>query len=545
MRAGGIGRPPTLPSSVEDNLVTATKRAADMGFGLSRKQLLTKTGKIVKQLKLKTSFKNGVPGKDWFLNLRKRYPGIAIKKPQKLSVTRAKSMNREVISEYFNLLKSKLDELKVQPNQIWNCDETNMQLEHTPKAVVGRKGANLPGRVSNSKESVSVLGCGNAAGDIMSPMVIVKGKTQRSLMGWKTEEAPLNTKWAFQSKSYMDQGLGVEWFKNVFLKECGPERPQLLIVDSHCSHEPLELLEMARKENITLLSLPSHCTHHLQPWDKSMFAPLKNKYNQLCSDFMSEHRSHNITKQTWPGLFARAWESSVTAVHMVSGFVSTGICPFNPKAIPDKAFLPNSVDTVQHETSGNMTQAPETNATRNNCEIIYSQQQDQAQVIEVAAEIHAPPLSPVLNETEFVLEFPIQNEDGDQQTLNLPVFFGEDSQSSVTSDGLDLENISLVEAQDTDLPSELWTSDLESMFLPAGATEVPPVKKKSSATSSRILTSSEVIQAKKEKEEMKEQKAKEAIEKKKRAEERKKIAEKKRQTKLARMKAKKKSKASN
>ena len=55
-----------------------------------------------------------------------------------------------------------------------------MQLEHTPKSVVGRKGANLPGRVSNSKKSVSVLGCGNAAGDVMSPMVIVKGKTKRS-----------------------------------------------------------------------------------------------------------------------------------------------------------------------------------------------------------------------------------------------------------------------------------------------------------------------------------------------------------------------------
>ena len=223
MNAGGIGRPPTLPSSIEANLVQTTKRAADIGFGLSKKQLLAKTGRVVKQLKLKTSFKDGIPGKDWFLNCKKRYPDIAIKKPQKLSVTRAKSMNKEVVSEYFTLLKSKLDELKAQPNQIWNCDETNMQLEHTPKSVMGRKGANLPERVSNSKESVSVLGCGNAAGDIMSPMVIVKGKTKRSLMSWKTEEAPPNTKWAFQSKSYMDQGLGVEWFQNVFLQECGPE----------------------------------------------------------------------------------------------------------------------------------------------------------------------------------------------------------------------------------------------------------------------------------------------------------------------------------
>ena len=140
-----------------------------------------------------------------------------------------------------------------------------MQLEHTSKSVVGRRGANLPGGVSNSKESVSVLGSGNAAWDIMSPMVIVKWKTKRSLMSWMTEEAPPNTKWTFQSKSYMDQGLGVEWFPNVFPQEYGPEQPQLLIVDSHYSHEPLDLSEMARKENTTLLSLSSHCTHYLQP----------------------------------------------------------------------------------------------------------------------------------------------------------------------------------------------------------------------------------------------------------------------------------------
>ena len=39
----------------------------------------------------------------------------------------------------------------------------------------------------------------------------------------------------------MDQGLCVEWFQNGFLKECGPDRPQLLICDGHYSHEPLEL----------------------------------------------------------------------------------------------------------------------------------------------------------------------------------------------------------------------------------------------------------------------------------------------------------------
>ena len=188
-----------------------------MGFGLSRKQLFSKTGQLVKSLNLKTPFKNCIPVKDWFVGLKGRHPNFVVKKPQKLSVTRAKAMNKEV-DKYFEQLKSTIDELKVGPNEIWNCDESNIQMEHKPTNVVGRKGAKIPGRTAHSKESVSVLGCGNAMGNIMSPMVIVRGKTKRSLMSWKIEDAPTNAKWAYQEKSYMDQSLGAEWFESGFFK---------------------------------------------------------------------------------------------------------------------------------------------------------------------------------------------------------------------------------------------------------------------------------------------------------------------------------------
>ena len=112
----------------------------------------------------------------------------------------------------------------------------------------------------------------------------------------------------------------------------------------------------------------------------------------------------------------------------------------------------------------------------------------------------------------------------------MPVCFND--QPKDVSDGIDYDNISLGKAQVEDLPSELWTSDLESLFLPKEAPAVvAPIRRKSFATSSRILTSSEIIQAKKEKEILKEQKAIEAIERKVRAEERKQIAEHKRQAK--------------
>ena len=199
----------------------SAKKATNMGFSLSKTQLLAKTGKIIKGLILKTPFGKGIPGTGWFQGLKRRHPELNVKKLQKVSITRAKAMNKETVSNYFDLLKETLDKLNVQPKHIRNCYETNILFKHKTTTGVGRKGGRVPGRVVNSKESVSVLGCGNAVGSITSPMLIVKGKTKRSLIEWKTEDAPSQTKWAYQPNSYMDQSHGVEWFQNVFPKECG------------------------------------------------------------------------------------------------------------------------------------------------------------------------------------------------------------------------------------------------------------------------------------------------------------------------------------
>ncbi|GFS05782.1 hypothetical protein ElyMa_004690500 [Elysia marginata] len=39
----------------------------------------------------------------------------------------------------------------------------------------------------------------------------------------------------------MEDVLGSQWFSKIFLNHCGPERPQLLLLDSHSSHEDFKL----------------------------------------------------------------------------------------------------------------------------------------------------------------------------------------------------------------------------------------------------------------------------------------------------------------
>ena len=136
-------------------------------------------------------------------------------------------------------------------------------------------------------------------------------------------------------------------------------------------------------------------------------------------------------------------------------------------------------------------------------------------------------------ESSVTLELPILNESG-IQTFTLPFSF--DNQDEPLVDKIELNDITLEETNE--VPSDLWNSELEAIFLPKKG--VPSqTKRKSNATTLRILTSSEIIQVKQEKEQLKEAKAKAADETKVKAQERRLIAEKKRLAKLVKREFKK------
>ncbi|KAL8588574.1 hypothetical protein ACOMHN_059528 [Nucella lapillus] len=138
----------------------------------------------------------------------------------------------------------------------------------------------------------------------------------------------------------MNDSLKVQWFEKLFLRHCGCERPQLFILDSHSSHEVLELLEKA-EEQIYIYALPPHTTHHLQPLDKAVLGPLKKAY-VVCTEFMSESPAHSVNKVSWPKLFRAAWEATLTRKDLIQkAFSATGIYSFNPKAVLEEAFMPS------------------------------------------------------------------------------------------------------------------------------------------------------------------------------------------------------------
>jgi len=131
------------------------------------------------------------------------------------------------------------------------------------------------------------------------------------------------------------------WFTNTFLANIGPERPQLLVLDGHDSHNFLELIDMAIENRIHIVEMPSHTSNWLQPCDRTLFKPLKDYYRSTAQELMSKFIGVVMGRSTFTGLFTTAWDKAMTEANIKSGFRSCGIFPFNPAAIPADAYLPN------------------------------------------------------------------------------------------------------------------------------------------------------------------------------------------------------------
>jgi hypothetical protein len=91
---------------------------------------------------------------------------------------------------------------------------------------------------------------------------------------------------------------------------------------------------MARKENITIICFPGHTTHLLQPLDVSVYSSVKKEWRKIIKNHFEESNFRSVDKSDFAELFAKLVNSNKAFCrrHIVAGFESTGIFPFNPTA---------------------------------------------------------------------------------------------------------------------------------------------------------------------------------------------------------------------
>ncbi len=57
--------------------------------------------------------------------------------------------------------------------------------------------------------------------------------------------------------------------------KCSKEKPSLLLLDNHGSHLSVKGLDCVKENGVVILSFHPHCSHKLQPLDRSVYGPFK------------------------------------------------------------------------------------------------------------------------------------------------------------------------------------------------------------------------------------------------------------------------------
>nr|CAI5867589.1 unnamed protein product [Callosobruchus analis] len=353
------GRTIALGESIEDFLAVSIKTLAKWSFGLSRKEILELVGDFVCKNDIKTPFKNGLPGEDWFLNFKKRH-NLSIRKPEPLEYARKKAATDPfIIYGYFNLLKKTLVEMDLEnaPYRIWNLDESYLSIDPSKSKVVGERGQKSSRVISSSgrENTTFVLAC-SATGQRVPPLIIFKGKNI-----WDQWKAPPDkefpgTAYAATPNGWMETKIFKTYFEKTLVPALGDKRPVFVIYDGHSTHVSLDLIEYAKDQGITILKLPAHTSDILQPLDVCVFKSYKDKWDQTVATWQRQHIGQKLPKSLFSQFLGETW-TTVSEDVIRNGFRKAGIFPFNTDVVPKENFSKDAIERWekhQRQSDGNV-----------------------------------------------------------------------------------------------------------------------------------------------------------------------------------------------
>ncbi len=212
--------------------------------------------------------------------------------------------------------------------------------------VVSTKGKKTVSKVVSSEKGETVtIACAMSPSGFQIPPAIIIPRVRHHPKFYIG--APINTLELHHATGFMTSELFLVWIKH-FEKYAQPskERPVLLILDNHVSHQSLKELLFCREHHIHLLSLSPHCSQQLQPLDVAFFGPLKNLYSSLLDNYLTnrgQSESRLVSMEKVAGLFKSSNNSVTTLEKGFTGFECTGIFPYCPQRFTEINFAPSTV----------------------------------------------------------------------------------------------------------------------------------------------------------------------------------------------------------
>lgn len=295
---------------------------------------------------------------------RRRHPTVSLRIPEATSIARVRAFTKAKVGRFFDLLESEMEKLKFSPDRIYNVDETGLCIVQSKKeAVIALKGKKQVGQLTSAERGalITVIACMNPVGQYIPPFLIFpRVKVPASYL----DGTPFNTDYDCHKSGWIQMDIFTKWFQH-FLKYAKPtkELPVLLILDGHNTHtRNADVIELARKNNVVIISIPPHTSHKTQPLDRTFMGPLKAYYSSEVRKFLRD-KKRAVELRDVGALFGSAYKNAARYDIAENGFKCTGIYPVNRNIFTDNEYTPTPEENDELQDELNEDQPALTTTT--------------------------------------------------------------------------------------------------------------------------------------------------------------------------------------
>lgn len=278
-------------------------------------------------------------GKNWVDRFTSRHPKIKTKIGRVVDADRVQGINKDSIQQFYYHLTRVRTGYNVQPEDMYNMDETGVQEGESRDETVLGTSATRRARVQKSAATgwVTILHYISALGGHGTMAFIFKGAEVQAQ--WFSHDLVEN-EYASSPKGWTNSDVAVSWLCDIFAKETQPKRTarrpkpwRLLVLDGHNTHITPRFMLLAHRMRIALVYLPAHSSEALQPLDVSCFSSLKWHFHSFLKKYQGMKATGPIQKQRMLECYHQAVELAFTQEIIQSGWLKSGVWPTNSSIV--------------------------------------------------------------------------------------------------------------------------------------------------------------------------------------------------------------------
>lgn len=328
-----MGRKPALSEVIEEELEKYYIHLDQRFYGLRLKDVRHLAFQIAIKNNAQHPFSQSkkIAGTKWLRGFLRRHPTLSIRTPQAISAARTKGFTQENVNSFFDIYETEFAKIKCSPHRVYNVDETGITVvQHKHSKVLNLKGKKQVYALTSLERGklITVATCMNAIGHYIPPLIIFPRKNKSPEL---MDGTPCGSIDGYHPSGWMQTDLFTKWLHH-FVEHTKPSEDNaiVLIFDGHYTHtRNIDVIDFARENHISIVCLPPHSTHKMQPMDVGFMFPLKTYYAQAIETWLRNNPGRTVTVRQVGMLFGEAYNKAATMQNSVNAFKKTGLFPCN------------------------------------------------------------------------------------------------------------------------------------------------------------------------------------------------------------------------